>query len=72
MHFRAERHAQMGAALVVDLEINANCVGALLVLANVFEIEFFAGSRLLFWCAVGIGDERFAPLHLRQMSRKDR
>ncbi len=57
----------MGPAVVVDLEINADFIGAFLVFANVFEIELLVRFRFLFRRAVGIGDERFAPLHLRQV-----
>ena len=53
--------------VVVDLQINANRVGAFFVLAHVFEVELFAGARLLFRRAVGIGNERLAPLHFRQV-----
>jgi hypothetical protein len=34
-------------ALFVDLQINADCVGALLVLANIDEIKILGLTRLL-------------------------
>ena len=60
----------MRLALVIDLQVNADCVRAFLILADIFEIELLALARLLFRRAVGIGDERFAPLHLRQRFEK--
>ena len=70
LHFRPERHAQMGAALVIDLQVDADFVGAFFVFAHVFEVELFVRPRLLFRRAVGIGDEGLAPLHLRQLLEK--
>ena len=67
LHFRPERHAEVGFAFVVDLKVNAHFVRALLVFADVLEIELLVRPRLLFRRAVGVGDERFAPLHFRQM-----
>ncbi len=67
LHFRTERHAQMCFAFVIDLKINADFIRALLIFADVFEIELLVRPRLLFRRAVGVGDERFSPLHFRQM-----
>jgi hypothetical protein len=52
--------------VVIDLQINADGIGAFFVLANVFEHEDLAGARLLFLRVVGIGHERLAALHFRE------
>jgi hypothetical protein len=56
----------MRLAFVVHLEINADCVRAFFVFADIFERELFPSARLLFLRVVCVGDERFAPLDFRQ------
>ena len=56
----------MRLALFIDLKINADRIGAFLILADVFEFELLARTRLLFLRAVGVGDEGLAPLDFRQ------
>ena len=66
LHFRTERHAKVRFAFIIDLEINADGIGALLVFANVFERKRFAGPGLLFLRVIRIGNEGLAPLHFRK------
>jgi hypothetical protein len=57
----------MGATVVVHLKVNADLVGALLVFADVLEIELFVRPRFLFRRAIRIGYECLAPFHLREV-----
>ena len=60
----------MRFALFVDVQVNADGIGAFLILAHVFEVELLALARLLFLRAVRIGNQRFAPLLFRQRFEK--
>ncbi len=66
LHFRAERHANVCLALFVDVQINADCVGAFLVFAHIDEIKILALTRLLSFRIVGVRNERLAPLIFRK------
>ena len=70
LHFRAEGHANVCLALFIDVQINADCVGALLVFPNIDEIKILAFTRLLSFRIVCIRNERLAPLIFRQRFKK--
>ena len=67
LHFRAERHPEMGAPLFINLKINSDRVRAFLVFANILKIESLVRSRGLFRSAVGVGNERFPSFDFGQM-----
>jgi len=58
LHFGPERHPNVGLAIFIDLQINADGVRAFLVFADILQIELLALARLLFPRVAGIGDER--------------
>ena len=60
----------MRLSLFVDVQINADCVGALLIFSNVDEIKILALTRLLPFRIVCIRNERLAPLIFRQRFKK--
>jgi hypothetical protein len=62
LHFRSERHANLCLALVIHVQINADCVGAFLVLPNIDEIKILALARFLPCRIICIRNECFAPL----------
>ena len=70
LHFRTEGHANVCLALFIYVQINADCVGALLVFPNVDEIKILAFTRLLPFRIVCIRNERLAPLIFRQRFKK--
>ena len=55
---------------VIYVQINADCVGALLVFSHVDEIKILALTRLLPFRIVCIRNERLAPLIFRQRFKK--
>jgi hypothetical protein len=66
LHFRTERHANVRLAVFIDMQINANCVCAIFVFANVDKLEFFIFTRLLLFRVIRIGNECLAPLVFRE------
>ena len=60
----------MCLALFIYVQINADCVGALLVFSNIDEIKILALTRLLPFRIVCIRNERLAPLIFRQRFKK--
>ena len=60
----------MCLALIIDVQINADCVGAFLVFANIDEIKILAFTRLLVFRIVRIRNERLAPFIFRQRFKK--
>ena len=70
LHFRAEGHTNVGLALFIDVQINADCVGALLVFTNIDEIKILALTRLLSFRIVRVRNERLAPFVFRQRFKK--
>jgi hypothetical protein len=70
LHFRAEGHADVCLALVIYVQINANCVGALLIFSHIDEIELLAFAWFLLLSIVCIRNERLAPLIFRQRFKK--
>jgi len=69
LHFGPERHPNLGLAICIDMQINADGVRAFLVFADILQIELLALARLLFPRVVGIGDERLPPLLFREVVR---
>src|SRR5439155_16834314 len=67
LHFRAERHTDVGSAVFIGMQINADGVHAFLVFADIDEIKIFTFARLLFLRVVRVGDERLAPLIFWQL-----
>ena len=70
LHFGAKCHANLCLALFIDLQINADCVGALLVFPNIDEIKILALTRLLHFSVVCIRNERFASFVFRKRFKK--
>ena len=70
LHFGPERHPNVGLAIFIDMQINADGVRAFLVFADILQIELLALARLLFPRVVGIGDERLPPLLFRERFEK--
>ena len=66
LHLRAERHADVGPAVFVHMEIHAHRVGAFLVFSYVDQVEFLVVAGLLLLSVICIGDERLAPFIFRQ------
>jgi hypothetical protein len=52
------------------VQINADCIGALLVLANIDEIKILALTRLLPLRIVSVRNKRLAPLIFRKRLKK--
>src|SRR5262249_50313983 len=70
LHFRAEGHANVGFAHFIDVQINADGVGALLVFANIDEVKSLALTRLLPFRIVCIRNQRLTSLIFRQRFKK--
>ena len=70
LNFRAKGHANVCLTLFVDVQINANCVGALFVFSHVNEIKILTIARLLPFRIICIRNERLAPFVLRQQFKK--
>src|ERR1700716_3262768 len=66
LHFGAKRHADVRLAIFIDMQIDADRIHAFLILAYVFEVEFFAWTRLLFLRVLRVRDKRLAPLIFRE------
>ncbi len=66
LDLRSQRHTEMGFAFFIHLEINAHSIGALFILADIVEDEFFPWPRLLLLRVVRVGDERFASFDFGQ------
>lgn len=70
LYLRAEGHANVAFALFIDVQVNANCVGAFLVFAHIDEIKILILTGLLPFGIISIRNERLAPFVFRQRFKK--
>ena len=70
LHFRTDSHSNVRVALLIDLQINADCVGAFLVFSNIDKIKILSLTLFLPFRIICIRNQRLAPLILRQGFKK--
>src|ERR1700745_2622444 len=62
LHFWTERHADMCLPILIHMQINAHCIGALLVFPHVDEIKMLPPALFTSFRIIRIRNERLAPL----------
>jgi hypothetical protein len=67
LNFWTEAHAKMRFAFGIDAQMNADRVGALLILAHVFEIKTLPRARLAILRALRVMHEQLTTLGLGKM-----
>ena len=70
LYFRTKRHANMGLAVLIHMEVDADCVCAFLVFSYVDKIELLPVARFLLFRVVCIGNERFASFVFGERLKK--
>src|SRR5262249_16272747 len=66
LYFRTKRHANMGLAVFIHVQVDADCICAFLVFSYIDKVELFGFARFLLLRVVRVRDERFASFVFRK------